>query len=95
MDPRNTAKYGEISPVPGCRGGEFWVGEGGQHSGHLQPPVPAYQDRIPGFASLGNTDPEMEFLYINLTKDLSLLLHAIHRRKPYVLFSGFKNPYKK
>jgi hypothetical protein len=43
----------------------------------------------------------MEFLDINLTKELSLLLHAIHSPfywrilKKNVLFSGFKNPYKK
>ncbi len=43
----------------------------------------------------------MEFLDINLTKNSSLLLHAIHNplywqilKKP-ILFSGFKNPYKK
>jgi hypothetical protein len=39
-------------------------------------------------------DPEMEFLNINLTKDLSLLLHAIHSPfywrifKETILFSG-------
>ncbi len=44
---------------------------------------------------------EMEFLDINLTKDLSLLLHAVHspfyRRisKKTILFSGFENHYKK
>ncbi len=44
----------------------------------------------------------MEFLDINVTKNSSLLLHAIHspfyhRRisKKTILFSGFKNPYKK
>jgi hypothetical protein len=44
---------------------------------------------------------EMEFLDISLTKDSSLLLHAIHSPfywrilKNTILFSGFKNPYKK
>ncbi len=45
--------------------------------------------------------PEMEFLDNNLTKDLSLLFRAI--RSPFywrilkktILFSGFKNLYKK
>ncbi len=43
----------------------------------------------------------MEFLEINFTKDSSLLLHAIHSLfywrilKKNILFSGFKNPYKK
>ncbi len=43
----------------------------------------------------------MEFLDINLTKELNLLLHAIHRPfywrifKKTVFFSGFKNHYKK
>jgi hypothetical protein len=43
---------------------------------------------------------EMEFLEINLTKDLSLLLHAIHSPlywrilKKTILFTSFKNPYK-
>jgi hypothetical protein len=42
---------------------------------------------------------EMEFLDINLTKDLSLLPHAIHSSfywrilKKTILLSGFKNPY--
>ncbi len=43
-----------------------------------------------------SSDTEMEFLDINLTKDLSFLLHAIHspsycRRilKKTILFSGF------
>jgi hypothetical protein len=42
----------------------------------------------------------MEFLGINLTKDSSLLLHAIHSHfywqilKKTMLFSGFKNPFK-
>ncbi len=47
------------------------------------------------------TRPEMEFLDIYLTKDTSLLLHAIHSpfywrilKKP-ILFSGFKYIYKK
>jgi len=42
----------------------------------------------------------MEFLDINLTKDSSLLFHAIH--SPFywrifnntILYSGFKNPHK-
>jgi hypothetical protein len=43
----------------------------------------------------------MEFLDINLTKDSSLFLHAIHGPfylrilQKTILFSGFKNPYKK
>jgi hypothetical protein len=42
----------------------------------------------------------MEFLDINLTKDSSLLSHATHspfygRLKITILFSGFKNFYKK
>jgi hypothetical protein len=47
------------------------------------------------------TRPEMEFTDINLTKDLSLLLYAIHSLfywrilKKSILFSGFKNPYRK
>ncbi len=36
---------------------------------------------------------EMEFLGINLTEDLSLLLHAILQKT--ILNSGFKNPSKK
>jgi hypothetical protein len=45
--------------------------------------------------------PEMEFLDISLTKDSSLLLHAIHSLstgeilKKTKLYSGFKNSYKK
>jgi hypothetical protein len=44
---------------------------------------------------------DMEFLDINLTKDSSLLLYAIHSPfcwgilKKAILFSGFKNKYKK
>jgi hypothetical protein len=44
---------------------------------------------------------EMEFLDISLTKDSSLLLRAIHSPlylrilKKTILFSCFKNPYKK
>jgi hypothetical protein len=44
---------------------------------------------------------EMEFLDIILTKDWSLLLHAIHSpfywriSKKGILYSGFRNPYKK
>jgi hypothetical protein len=43
----------------------------------------------------------MEFLDPNLTKDSNLSLQAIHRffyqrfLKKTILFSGFKNPYKK
>jgi hypothetical protein len=44
----------------------------------------------------------MEFLDINLTQGLSLLLHAIHSLfywriflQKAVVFSGFENPYKK
>ncbi len=44
--------------------------------------------------------PEMEFLDINLTKDSSLWLHAMHSpfywrilKKP-ILYSGFNDPYK-
>ncbi len=45
--------------------------------------------------------PEMEFLDISYTKDSSLLLQASHIPyywrilKKTILFSGFKNPYKK
>jgi hypothetical protein len=45
--------------------------------------------------------PEIEFLDISLKKDSSLLLRAIHSPfywrifKKTILFSGFKNPYKK
>ncbi len=45
--------------------------------------------------------PEMEFLDINLTKDLSLLLHDIHSPflwlivKENLILLWFKNPYKK
>ncbi len=54
-----------------------------------------------GWISVVDPVPEMEFLDINLTIDLSLLLHAIH--DPFywrilgktMLFSGIKNPYKK
>ncbi len=44
---------------------------------------------------------EMEFLDINLTKDSSVLLHAIHSPfhwqifRKTILFSGFKSPYIK
>jgi hypothetical protein len=47
------------------------------------------------------TYTEMEFVDISLTKELSLLLHAIHSLfywrilKKTILFSSFKNPYKK
>jgi hypothetical protein len=43
----------------------------------------------------------MEFLDINITKDSSSLFRAIHSpfywriSKKTILFSGFKNPYKK
>jgi hypothetical protein len=43
----------------------------------------------------------MEFLDINLTKDSSILRHAIHSNsywqilKIIILLSSFKNPYKK
>ncbi len=46
-------------------------------------------------------DPKMEFLDINFTKDSSIFLHAIHSPfywrtlKKTILFSGFKNNYKK
>jgi hypothetical protein len=45
----------------------------------------------------GSQCTEMEFLDISLTKDSSLLLHAIHWQisKKTILFFGFKNPYKK
>jgi hypothetical protein len=39
-------------------------------------------------------DPEMEFLDINLTKDLSPNFYWRILKK-CILFSGFKNPYKK
>jgi hypothetical protein len=45
--------------------------------------------------------PEMKLLDINLTKDSSPLLHAIHSPfswrilKKTILFFGFKNPLKK
>ncbi len=45
-------------------------------------------------------NPEMEFLDMNLTKDSSLLLHAIHSLsigrllKKTRLYSGFKSTYK-
>ncbi len=45
--------------------------------------------------------PEMEFLDINITKDLSLLIHAVHSPfylrilKKSLLFSGFKISYNK
>jgi hypothetical protein len=45
--------------------------------------------------------PEMEFLDINLTKDLSLFLYDIHRPfywrvfKNTLFFYGFKKPYEK
>jgi hypothetical protein len=35
----------------------------------------------------------MEFLDVNLSKDLSLLSHAVLTEA--ILYSGFKNPYKK
>jgi hypothetical protein len=44
---------------------------------------------------------EIEFLDIILTKDPDLLLHAIHSPSTWrvlqkaILYSGFKNPYKK
>ncbi len=47
------------------------------------------------------TCPEMEFLDINLTKESTHLLHAIHSSfywriwKKTKLISGFKKPYKK
>ncbi len=53
------------------------------------------------YTSAGAAHPEMEFLDISLTKDSSLLLHALHRSfslkilKETILFFGFKNPYKK
>jgi hypothetical protein len=51
--------------------------------------------------TLALRSPEIEFLDIKLTKDLSLLLCAFH--SPFywqilqktVLFSGFKKPYRK
>ncbi len=42
---------------------------------------------------LGEAGPEMEFLDVNLTKDSSLLLHAIH--SPFLLYSGLKKKHKK
>jgi hypothetical protein len=45
--------------------------------------------------------PEMKFLEISLTKDTSLLLHAIQNPfywqilKKTILYTGFNNPYKK
>jgi hypothetical protein len=48
----------------------------------------------PSFAVL-ILDAEMEFLDINLTKDSSLLVHAIHSPfywRKTILFSGFKDP---
>jgi hypothetical protein len=51
--------------------------------------------------TLESLRPEMDFLDINLTKDSSLLLHAIHSLstggflKKTRLYSGFKNTYKK
>ncbi len=60
-------------------------------------PAYEYKSRL----NLAYTSPDMEFLDINLTEDSSLLLHAIHSSfyladlKKNILFSGFKNPYKK
>jgi hypothetical protein len=45
--------------------------------------------------------PEIDFLDIGFTKGSSLLFHALHSLiywrilKTTILFSGFKNPYKK
>jgi hypothetical protein len=58
-------------------------------------------NRRPHFLLSLEWAPGMEFLDINLTKDSSLLLHAIHslstRRflKKTRLFSGFKNTFNK
>jgi hypothetical protein len=59
--------------------------------------------RLPKLDYLTSKKAETGFLDINLTKDSSLLLHAIHSLfycywrilKKTILFSGFKNPYKK
>jgi len=53
-------------------------------------------DATPLYASAGTAHPEMEFLDINLTRDSSLLHHAIHSSfslqilKKIILFFGFK-----
>jgi hypothetical protein len=56
--------------------------------------------KIPLRGRMLTLNPEMKFLDINLTKDSSLLLHAIHSLstglflKKTRLYSGFKNTYK-
>ncbi len=53
------------------------------------------------YLSARKENPEMEFLDINVTKDSSLLLHAIY--SPFLrqilkntkLFTGFHGPFKK
>jgi hypothetical protein len=51
------------------------------------------------YVSMSPMYPEMKFLNINLTKWSSLLLRAFHSSsnvlKKTILYSGFKNPYKK
>jgi hypothetical protein len=55
--------------------------------------VPCYASHTVDAEYLGEAGPEMEFLDVNLTKDSSLLLHAIH--SPFLLYSGLKKNIKK
>ncbi len=53
------------------------------------------------YLSARKENPEMEFLDINVTKDLNLLLHDFYSTfyrqilKKTKLFTGFQDPYKK
>jgi hypothetical protein len=70
-----------------------------------QPPPPEQREGAAGSPAPGagaDPPPGMEFLDINFTKDLSLMLHAIHSLsttsgflKKTRLYSGFKNTFKK
>jgi hypothetical protein len=60
----------------------------------------AFTSRLQNQETVGSR-PELKFHDINLTKDSSLLIHAIHSpfywqilKKP-IFFSGFNNPYQK
>jgi hypothetical protein len=50
--------------------------------------VPCFVSHTVDAEYLGEAGPELEFLDVNLTKDSSLLLHAIH--SPFLLYSGLK-----
>ncbi len=100
------AEGDEEPGMPGAAGGAArLLHPPGSLQRRSQPPPPEQREgaaRRPAQGAGADPPPGKEFLDINLTKDLSLImLHAIHSLstsgflKKTRLYSGFKNTYKK